>query len=314
MRVFVLYDNNGIHSGRRLGEELAKRCTGKAEVYRGRPKRLVELQRRLKFDFIVNLGYFRAFDSKGAKVINSPDAVARSSNKRRARQIFQNQKVPAPTLFMLPNSIGMMDFPVVGRTTHHTKGHGFWLCSNKQELTRSISGGATHWMKYIANTREFRIHAFASTLGTEVSADDYAVLKLSEKLPDGPKAKRDAVVKNHDNGWIFTYPADKDDPILTIARRAGKQAVAALGLQFGAADVMVSVDDDKAYVLEVNSAPCLTDEQANTVEKYVDALMSQMGLTQALQPKRHDTKTVVAAQKQLNKRALGRFLAKKNIV
>ena len=49
-----------------------------------------------------------------------------------------------------------------------------------------------------------------------------------------------------------------------------KQAVAAvvaLGLDFGAVDVVYNVKEQKAYVLEVNSAPGLS---GTTLDKYVE--------------------------------------------
>jgi glutathione synthase/RimK-type ligase-like ATP-grasp enzyme len=47
-------------------------------------------------------------------------------------------------------------------------------------------------------------------------------------------------------------------------------AVSALGLDFGAVDIIWNEREDKCYVLEVNTAPGL---QGSTLENYANAIM-----------------------------------------
>ena len=60
-------------------------------------------------------------------------------------------------------------------------------------------------------------------------------------------------VRSHDNGWVFSYRTNiqHDDAELQAV-----MAVDHVGLDFGAVDVLIR--GDKAYVLEVNSAPGLS--------------------------------------------------------
>jgi D-alanine-D-alanine ligase-like ATP-grasp enzyme len=68
------------------------------------------------------------------------------------------------------------------------------------------------------------------------------------------------LIRNLANGWIFAVdkvvfasPAIEQD-----VKQQAIAAVACLGLDFGAVDVIVDKDATKAYVLEVNTAPGLS--------------------------------------------------------
>lgn len=283
MRVFVLYDKSGIHSGRKLGAYLIREFAGRARVEKGRPRRLELLLRRgARFDYIINVGWFKNFPTGGASVLNPPGAISKSSNKRGARRIFAEKGVPAPELWLSSSHIPVNKFPVVGRTSHHTKGKGFWLCHNTQEAHRAQRRGATHFIKFVQETREFRVHIAAPKADlAQVQADDYVVFKTSEKLPK-PGARRNTVIKNHRNGWVFSYPQDRQDPALRVAREAARKAIAPFGLHWGAVDVLID-QNGEARVLEINSTPCLTDDQANTIVKYHDVIASLIGLREPMQ-------------------------------
>lgn len=279
MKIYVLYDKSGIHSGRVLGQHLIRRLTGKASVSRGRPKHLEKLHRKgARFDYIVNVGWYKGFDPKGAVVLNVPESIRTSSNKRNARIRFKSKAISAPKLWLKKENIQQVDLPVIARKTHHSKGRGLWFCKTIGDLCKAADGGATHFLKYIPNVREFRVHVMApkAELG-KVTEEDYRVIKVSEKLPRG-KAKRTDIVKNHGNGWYFGYPDNKKDPALKKVRDVARKAIKAFGLHWGAVDVMISRDTGSPYVLEINSTPCLTDDQANTLEKYSNAICVLLGL------------------------------------
>ena len=282
MRIFVLYDKSGIHSGRLLGRHLSRNLAGKATVQRGRPERLQELVRAgTRFDYILNIGWYKPFDCGGALILNAPELISLSSNKRNARIKFKQLGIPAPQLWLTPKDIQPGFFPLVARTTHHTKGRGLWLCKNAPDAVMAAAAGATHFLKLIPNTREFRVHVMAP--GTKLGglkAEDYKILKLSEKVPN-PNANPDEVIKNHESGWFFGYPKDKKEAILQRVREVGKRTVKEFGLHWGAVDIMVSKDTGEPYVLEINSTPCLTDDHANTLEKYSDAVCTMLGVEAA---------------------------------
>jgi len=279
----------------------------------------------------VNVGWFKGLG--GARVINKPGAVSISSNKLKARAIFKNEGVPAPRLWLGANTIPDAAFPVIARTTHHMKGRGFWFCKNKTEALRAASAqkklikklittkkgkrvwrmreanssSASHFIDFIPNTREFRVHIMASKMDLKgACADDYAVLKTSEKFSSKPKANE--VIKNHRNGWVFGYPKNRKDPILEEVRQAAKLAVCKLGLHWGAVDIITSKNDNKVYVLEVNSAPGMTGEHADTIEKYIHGFSALMGFAPPLVTKVSLQK--VEKRKTARRKKLNQFLNK----
>jgi D-alanine-D-alanine ligase-like ATP-grasp enzyme len=64
-------------------------------------------------------------------------------------------------------------------------------------------------------------------------------------------------VRSHDNG--YRYICDPDNPPTQRTLDNAVAAVGALGLDFGGVDIAWVEKGDKPYVLEVNTAPGLTD-------------------------------------------------------
>lgn len=110
------------------------------------------------------------------------------------------------------------------------------------------------YTKYIPKDGEWRIHATRSGV--------FHVQKKRRRA--GVEAS--PLVRNLANGWVFTIQ-DATPP--SCVAEAGAAAVRALGLDFGAADVIYNRRLDRAYVLEVNTAPGL---EGTTLVKYVEML------------------------------------------
>jgi hypothetical protein len=273
--MFVLYNNSGVHSGRALRKMLGDLFSER--VYGGYPKRFAScIKAGVKPEIVINLGVTDDIPYDG-EMINTQDMVRAASNKRKARQIFAEQGVPAPELFLKAGEIKKGDLPVVGRTSYHHKGQGFWFCKTLSDVRRASGEGATHFMEFVPNTREYRVHAFIKRKYREEeerTLDHYVSIKISEKawLGEG-KPKKDEPQKNHEFGWSFMGPKNRRDEELDVVRHAAKQAIAALGLDFGAVDVMYRVRSKQPYVLEVNSTPSLSDENATTCEVYAKRIL-----------------------------------------
>lgn len=188
----------------------------------------------------INFGYVG--DSSG---INA--RAARASNKRLAFGAFQRGGVPTPRVYSDVRDIDV--FPVVGRPDRHRAGSQLYLCRGVDECLTASQRGATHFLEFIPDAREFRVHiAFGKSI------------KIAEKVGGV------GYIKSRRHGWYFAYPQDFNHKI--TLRRVAKQAVESLGLDFGAVDVLYS--SGKFYVLEVNTAPALTS-QSDTLERYVRA-------------------------------------------
>jgi glutathione synthase/RimK-type ligase-like ATP-grasp enzyme len=276
--LFVLYQNSGVYSGRALRKMLAGMHSG--NVIGGYPKRFAGILRKSTPDHVINLGTTGEISFSGS-VVNPREMVRAASNKKQARIAFQEADVPAPKLYLRGSDVAKADLPVIGRTSYHSKGKGFWFCKSLDEVRRAVERGATHFLEFVPKAREYRVHAFCKkkAFGKEGrGSDDYASVKLVEKVWQGKdKPDPQKVQKNHEFGWVFLGQQDRREEELDVVRFAAKQAIAALGLDFGAVDVMFRIKDKRPYVLEVNSTPSLADETADTCEVYAKRILSMLG-------------------------------------
>jgi glutathione synthase/RimK-type ligase-like ATP-grasp enzyme len=166
--------------------------------------------------------------------------ISSVTNKRKMRLLFAENGVPMPKLLSLDEAVRAVSAgkTIVGRPDRHSKGRGFWKIDSLQALRRAQRGtrrksAATHYMEFVSAPREYRVHIF---LGRSI--------RISEKKfgVKGETSRGD---------YITIKPSHN----IKHVRRAAKQAVAAVGLDFGAVDILA--DDENCWVLEVNSAPSL---------------------------------------------------------
>lgn len=175
----------------------------------------------------------------------NPD-ISNVTNKRVMRELFAEHGVPMPLLYDniadAELAIGLGDY-VVGRPDKHSKGRGFWLCKSHADIRQALRGktyrngkhkkAATHFMEYIEAPREYRVHIFGGKS-----------IRISEK-------------KFGEAGETSTgeYITVKPQHNIKHVRKAAKKAMKAVGLDFGAVDILAN--DTECWVLEVNSAPHL---------------------------------------------------------
>jgi glutathione synthase/RimK-type ligase-like ATP-grasp enzyme len=234
-------------------------------------------------------------------VLNHPSKIRVSSNKRGCRVLFRENNIPAPALWGAAANIPKNEFPVVGRTTNHSKGRGFWYCRNAAEARTAQNRGATHFIKFIKNTTEFRVHVFATTIKKNKTEKDYVAIKTSQKSKQGDQ---NDIIKNHENGWTFGGVSDKMAPILSEVRKVAKQAVAVTDLDWGAVDIIYSHTNKTCYALEINSSPRLTDQTADTADRYANHVLRLLGIVKMqnidnIIEKRAGTKNII--QKEIEK-------------
>jgi hypothetical protein len=279
--LYVLYSNSGVHSGRALRQALSEMY--KKRVSGGFPKRFAQVCRKEGVpEAIINLGVTDEIGFEGL-VLNTQEMVRAASNKRKARVLFEGANVPAPRLFTSATAVTQECLPVIARTSYHCKGEGFWFCKTLQDVQKAVRAGATHFLEFVGNTREYRVHTFIK--GKHLKAERknrtheaYISTKISEKVWQGEgKPSADEPQKNHEFGWTFLGPQDRRPDELDVVRHAAKQAIAALGMDFGAVDVMYSIRNKLPYVLEVNSTPSLADAQADTCETYAKRILKTLG-------------------------------------
>lgn len=214
----------------------------------------------------INFGFVTQVEA-----LNKPQAIERASNKKLALETMRDNEVPTPSLYYPDDLIPTWgdSLLVVGRPDKHSKGRGFWLCHNQAELMKALRGtrrkaAASHFLEYIEGAREFRVHVMKD--GREGMEDKYRTIKISEKINEDI----DVTTRNHDNGTVFNY-TEIDRRDRTKLRKAARATVKVLGLDFGAVDILFK--DGNVYVLEVNTAPRLTDDTSDTLDVYVKCFM-----------------------------------------
>lgn len=112
------------------------------------------------------------------------------------------------------------------------------------------------YVKYKKKKKEFRVHV---VYGKAIEV----VEKRKRKGFDAVDTK----IRNHGNGWVFC----RDNVIEpNDLRTTAIAAVSAVGLDFGAVDIIWNEKENKCYALEVNTAPGI---EGTTVQQYAEALI-----------------------------------------
>ncbi len=209
-------------------------------------------------DVIVNWG-----NSKGSESDLDPMVNGRGTlNVSNKRLFFGMMGTYAPDIipeyWTSADDIPDEAFPVVCRTLLEAhSGAGIVIAEDRDELV-----DAPLYVKYIKKQDEFRIHVGRGPGRRSV----YDVIAVQRKARDKsvPDSMVDWQVRNHANGFVYTRNNfTTPDPVIQVARKA----VDVSGLDFGAVDVIYNNKQNRAYVLEINTAPGL---QGQTVTDYAE--------------------------------------------
>lgn len=217
-------------------------------------KRVGSTYKRRDEDLIINWG---AVDCPfvGARVANQPEAVKKASNKLTAFQKMKENNVSIPDFYTDQKEIPHGVFPVMARTVlNGHSGRGIVICDGPADLVP-----APLYTRYVKKQDEYRIHCFRKP-GQETS-----IISIQRKAKRHGAENVDFKIRNLANGFVFVR--DGVNPPPAVMEEA-KKALEALGLAFGAVDVIWNQQARKAYVLEINTAPGL---EGQTVEDYANA-------------------------------------------
>jgi len=199
-------------------------------------------------DVVVNWGNsgYPKWYVPGMKILNHPDKVKNAIDKVLCFKILAEAGVPIPQIALgnLPGVAG--DDVWLARTlTRANEGKGIVLIRKGDEIPK-----AKLYTKHLRHKDEYRVHVFNG------KAVDFQQKRRRRGVDVHP------LIRSWDNGWVFCRDdVHAPDCVTSSAERA----VQALGLDFGAVDVAYRAKEDKAYVLEVNTAPGL---EGYTIEAY----------------------------------------------
>jgi len=192
--------------------------------------------------------------ASGTRWFNKSGDIAKAVNKLTAFQLFTAGNVPT-----------------VPYTTRARDVVEWYRAGSKAVLRQNLEGrdgdgveivptiydfwdkSAPLYTKFIPNTTEYRVHVFNN------------IIDIQQKRPRDNARTVNQEVRTTSGGWGL-YRGNVNCP--AVCQNAAIAAVRALGLSFGAVDVLATAHS--AYVLEVNTAPELTEI---CTEKYGDTIL-----------------------------------------
>lgn len=161
------------------------------------------------------------------------------------RRLFQ-AGVPVPRHTLVP-IMGALH-----RTFHHTQAH---------DLLNQYTTRPDFYVERIETVREHRIHVF-----------DDRVIRVQTKQPT-PGETPHPWIRSASSGWTLVARPDLTALVPRGARSIAKQAIRALGYEFGAVDLAVKPDGG-IVVWEVNTQPGMGD---GTADVYARIIMQKYG-------------------------------------
>lgn len=247
MRAFIYPYRNGSKSVKALAEATnAVRIKREGSKFKPNPNKL-----------LVNWGSMKLPpEYLKCKVLNRPDRVERAGNKLHAFNKLFDSRVRVPA-YTDDEDVARRwldcGYTVVARTKlRGMGGEGIVMMSSPLDMVP-----APLYTRYVKKTEEFRIHLFCN---------DVIFIQRKARKREVPDADVNWQVRNLAGGFIFANQ-DVEAPMGCVEEAV--KAVAAMDLEFGAVDVIWNEKEQRAYVLEINTAPGL---EGTTLEKYQEAV------------------------------------------
>lgn len=222
-------------------------------------------------DLVVNWGNSTMdnFDAVAgnARVLNPQAAIRKASMKTDAFVALAAAGVPT-TEFTTERAVaqGWLEEGGVVYARTRLQGHsgeGIVVCTTQAipdlggiQVSQELVNAPLYTKGITAQRREFRVHVMGGKI----------IYTQQKKRSEGWRENENYsnVVRNYHTGWIY---ATENIQINNAGAAAAIESVAALGLDFGAVDIITR--GDNAWVLEVNTAPGL---QGTNLENYAAAI------------------------------------------
>lgn len=193
------------------------------------------------------------------KVINHPNYVRVASNKLGTLLKLSEADIPCPKFTTNIEEAKEWLTSKEGRCVFARKllrgkaGAGILACTHPSELPR-----APLYTRYIKKRHEYRVHVIGGQ-----------VVDVQRKMRRNG-AEANWRIRTGANGFVFGRGGV--EPPAQVMQEAVR-AVVALELDFGGVDVIYQENSEKAFVLEVNTAPGI---EGTTVKVYADAFRSML--------------------------------------
>lgn len=199
-----------------------------------------------QFRFVINWGNRSRLDcNPGVRVFNKPEAITVASNKLTTFQRLQEANVRIPAFYTEAPPAAKNKIYLARTNLTGSCGVGITVIRPGQAMPK-----APLYVDYIRKDLEYRVH---------VAGGEVIFVQQKRRRLENEQTEDQKLIRNYDNGWVFC-PVDVAD-VAGDVRDIAVAAVAAVGLDFGAVDLVVSRNDNLPYVLEINTAPGIESPQ-----------------------------------------------------
>ena len=187
--------------------------------------------------------------------LNQCKAILKASDKRATFKLLTDAGVTTPEWTFSIETARSWNTTVLCRTIiNGHSGAGIVMADKPDDIVP-----APLYVKYKKKKEEYRIHVYnGKVIDTQI-----------KRKRDGFKENTNfsSKIRNHHTGWVYCRTNIVE---CGLRDNLAVQAVKALGLDFGAVDMIYNEREDKYYVLEINTAPGL---DGTTIDKYVEAIV-----------------------------------------
>ena len=211
------------------------------------------------------------FDLNNTTILNTPDKVAKVTNKKLFfKMCREHGGVDIPDF--TTRKIEALDWLNNGHTVfartilQGSGGEGIVDIQTEEQLNEIRDGVLL--VKYVKKKKEFRVH---------VADGEVIDQQQKKKKGDIPLESINWRIRNHSGGFVFCREG------IDIPKKVTDQAVLALevsGLCFGAVDVLWNARHKRAVVLEINTAPGL---EGSTIISYQKFFKEKLGLEKTVE-------------------------------
>jgi hypothetical protein len=231
-------------------------------------------------DLIINWGNSQIpnwyTERAGTHTLNSIDSVRRASNKLRTNDAFLRKGISTPQLTRSNEDANRMleeGKIVLGRDLIQGSGGRGITVYHPNENERV--GEHKYYTCYIKKKREFRIHLGYNIINPDFNRSYPTTIFIQEKKRRSSETRNEenynSYVRNYTNEWIFAH--NDLDPLPYGMVELAQQSLVALGLHFGAVDIIYNAHQDRSYVLEVNTACGMEGETLTRYTNYFNQFL-----------------------------------------
>jgi len=189
--------------------------------------------------------------ANGRQTLNA--GCSRYGKTEQTRLLHEGLGLGALELFTtaMAAETAVLTAPLFARDPVHSRGRDIKIVLEPWQVRPLMQSGTGFFTKFVPSQREFRTWIYRNRhLGTY------------EKVLRRPTECR-RIGRNYHNGFDFSWI--EGDNVPQALKDISRRAIATLGLDFGAVDVIQAMDG-RYVVLEVNSAPGVSNERRHVIQ------------------------------------------------